>query len=714
MNRRQIYNILWSIYCAWEGDSDGISLLSQALKVYSTFPEFNYAIIDFHASAIKYNKKFWTRREKLFWGVYRDIETEEFLEIKNLIESYLPHQENAKPGNFFTSFVSIFSALAQYAQENTAQMILFTLALQTACNAQGAYAADNRYARKMNPDLNSAKAATLVPIPKGANIQSYTLFYPSMRFAQTIDEKRDESLIEFIPEQKNYYSFLSNNPEIVIRVSLNGGMNYGNQAAVIGAMTEFRQKYDFQGYFELIYGDDSREKLLTLFDLNNSLPPIYADQTNKVIFLHLDAYMARLKDGTVTRVNLGFTVGNDKTFLNSIEDPVKKNDIQRQFFFSSTPLNANFFATNYFITFSPYLHSKALATTQISRFDEVTPITIPNSEMTYLITPISSHKDVDNYFSSAKGQSFLNQRPALSRFLSGMKNSEFDVLNVYARTVRFPIKHKSSTTQHLGLRNENGFSSSEDNLVAILIAARYAQINGPVDRRRALIIAFPSACYEELNLVATLCTQQNSLLNQRIQLKNPTWNELQLENSVISADIMNPSTMYLFSQLQPNNILLLSLDKLPKVVFDWLLNYRGENSWAPVIEGMTAMHILMQSGHPFFECSDIRQHGWTPGYLNDMSIELKERMMQLYDKDVGFCKGAYLQQGQIHVLLGQFMLEARFFRDSPFSLFAQKLKKKVLEPKNNRISQALDHVDKLDTNDFTQRQSHNVTTAWRN
>ena len=143
----------------------------------------------------------------------------------------------------------------------------------------------------------------------------------------------------------------------VIRVFMNNGMNFGNQASTANVMSRVRQM-GFTGNFELLYGNVSTKKITTLFNLPADIPDIYLDAKRNITFIKMRPYFDRLMNNTVETVDLSFTVEDDADPCDLAgEDGIDidpKDIICRN--------TANFMRAKAFIQFAPYFGTRTRLT----------------------------------------------------------------------------------------------------------------------------------------------------------------------------------------------------------------------------------------------------------------------------------------------------------------------------------------------------------------
>jgi hypothetical protein len=481
----------------------------------------------------------------------------------------------------------------------------------------------------------------------------------------------------------------------IIRACIGNGPNFGDQAATMNVMNRLRQ-LGFQGTYEVIYDVNSVAKVITLFGLPANLPSVYEDKEKKIKFFELKAHRARLEKELVDFVDLGVSVGK--------ADRICETD------------NAY---TKTFVQFSPYFDIRGSwhDQTSIEIWGQGPDHSLNqiDSGKKYFIFPTTSYSDAKYFLATDPiGKEVLDKKPALSTFLEGMEKLKFNILPVYGRTLRF-------------VSNGNNLvgSPSPSNMLQTIAGARYAQLMGPTELHKPLIIAFFDN-YENYasELLAIIKTGNwGAFEHPESEKAKKIIRELGLADAISIASMNDPETIQKINALQPNQILLLSIGSLPKIVFDGLYTHHQSNIWPAVYEGAGSFSMLSLLPIARFECADTSIHfgkdlpesTWTAGFDLIKNPTLKEEMTNFYHSHDGYCGSTYTGypapvnfmrawETLMYQKLGQFIIAAND-PQSAFSQYFLELHAAALNPANDRVRYALEDVVKIINNDIKSHSS---------
>lgn len=472
----------------------------------------------------------------------------------------------------------------------------------------------------------------------------------------------------------------------IIRACIGNGPNFGDQAATMNVMNRLRQ-LGFEGTYEVIYDVKSVSKVITLFGLPENLPSIYEDTTNKIKFFELKAHRDRLEKGIVDFANLGISVGKADRICETSNAYTKT-----------------------FAQFSPYFDIRggwhAQTSIEIWGKDPDDFLNQIDSGKKYFVFQLASYNEAKQFLlTNPIGKKVLTTKPAFSTFLDGMEKLKFNVLPVYGRTLRFV----TNGGVLIG-------SPSPSNMLQTIAGARYAQLIGPAELRKPLIIAVYDNYEKYANELLSMIKSENwgAFENSETEKAKKVIRELGLSDVMFTANMNDPDTIQKINSLQSGQILLLSVGSLPKTVFDGLFTHHQSNIWPAVYEGAGSFSMLSLLPIARFECADTSIHieeddlpesTWTAGFDLIVDPALKEEMTNFYHSHDGYCGSTYAGypspvnfmrpwETQMYQKVGRFIIAAND-KQSSFSQYFLKLYTMALNPENDRVRYALQDVVKI-------------------
>ena len=472
------------------------------------------------------------------------------------------------------------------------------------------------------------------------------------------------------------------NKQETIRIVTDAADGFGNQAASANIVVRLRQM-GYKGKYEFIYPDRAIDKIAILFDLPGTLPDSYFDKNNNVEFIKLSYFLAKLKRKEIPSVTLGMTgvlVGN----ICEIAGTDESDNITCSNF-------ANMANTNYFIAMSPFISGQikdwpSRDDTHLYIKDQAEPLVQLNSDNKFIVMPVASLNDAKSYLrNDARGQELVTKKPALMTLIDSIDHTNINVLPVYGYHVQIRNSCNNDTSN-------NCLFSRMNQMLQIIAGARYAQLTGTDDFHKPLVIpVFYDYARESTFLVQLINGNIWDTISEPDAAK---WrmliNTLGLPSNFDIASAEDASAVQKIQQLQNNQILLLSMGALPKIVFDGLYTNTSENTWPQVREGANTFNSLVLTGKPHLRCSDY--DGWEIGVSRIENSALQIWLNDFYDANEGFCKNP----SNIDALakkLGKFILDAHDPASS-LSAYFSNLKEESIKPENDRIHYALEEVVK--------------------
>jgi hypothetical protein len=466
-----------------------------------------------------------------------------------------------------------------------------------------------------------------------------------------------------------------------IRVILDAAPGYGNQSATINLMNRLRTMH-FDGTYELVYPDDNEEnlnKVIKIFNLPEHLPPVYKSEDkdhHKITFISKKEYNKLLLANVVSPVVVGITgaLDSDTDYLCD-GNAICKNKVGENL--------AKYSNASVFIELQPWYAYPERDGVFTEKNPGIVHVSPPGKFWVY---PVSTLEDAKKYLrEDTHGKALLTKIPALQTLIDGIDNKSFNMVSVYGFTFQSGTRDDD---------NENFYPS---NIMQVITAVRYAQLNGTDAMHKPVIIAVYYDFSREVQEINEFIHTSNwgKSENAKSVMMRGAINKLELNknNVFLTASLADSATSKLIQSLKPGQVLLLSLGPLPKTVFDGLYGHTGDNIWPQFREGENSLSLLIQQSSPNFRCNDevygsLEDTKWEPGLSYIKDAALKARLQQFYSVD-GFCApDSWTKFPEFYSVIGQFIMEA----NSPDSAFSQSfvdLHNDSIKPENDRIYRSL-------------------------
>lgn len=485
--------------------------------------------------------------------------------------------------------------------------------------------------------------------------------------------------------------------EHTVRLYADRAPGFGNQAGTFNLIAHIR-RLGFNGTVELIYHEETTSKIEIVFNLPPQAPAIYHDTVQNISFVKLRAHLTRLETEAINVVNIGaaVTTGYPSQSLSQI--------------FHGSPLEnpANLLRVNLFYMFGPYMNSKKYSNTRVHYLDNERMLQLSDGHTYYVISDSQGQSAVQQLTSNEATQPYLRNNPALVRYAEQIDAKKWSVTPVYGYTVQegnWVILKKPITplddTDRLRLdagSNKLAIDTNEDgtqeaswtersfpgNILKIVLGARYAQLTGAsvAQQNKPVVISVFYDYWREATQLERIINDDDWGDLPRVGSSNvgSVIKELHLSGMFQIANISDPGTSEMLSNLSSDQVLLLSMGTLPKFVFETLYT-RG----FPVIEGASSFNLLANNGIPHLSCS--HKNYPTTNFTTDAL--LRRQIQDFYSYD-GFCTGMYgwNVNPDNYRQVGNFILDAQN-DTSPFSNYFHTLRDATRDPQNDRVLQAL-------------------------
>jgi hypothetical protein len=463
-----------------------------------------------------------------------------------------------------------------------------------------------------------------------------------------------------------------------IRVVIDDAGNFGNQASSYNLMQRIRQM-GFRGLFEVVYFGEVKDKILQLFDLPVMDANIFYTEEHRSIFIERDTFLDAVQAGQMQPIALGVTGATDPL-------PSKWNENMRDENF------ANVLNVDVFVRFSPYYNMDELCDTEIYQRDVNEPTIQKFSCQNMLITPIANFASAKHYlYHHPMGQQTLQDYPALDTLITRINDESINFQSLYGWT----------------------FREAPANLLNMILGAAYAQSYGVAELHKPLIIG---AFFDFMQLNTYEEAIGKAISNIQI-LRNLIWNddwerhnmapgaaevkksiqELKLRQRLRIVTLGDPDAARMIATVKPHEILLISIPKLTKRLFDGFFTHHGKNILPPGREGAaTLTSLLSVTGRPHIHCRS--RYEWEINF-NLATPSLQYALEQFNDY---ICPQDYYadlnfkpwKKAPLDEAIGKFIMASQD-TTSPLSVFFARLKEHVLQPANDRILQDLYEATQL-------------------
>lgn len=482
-----------------------------------------------------------------------------------------------------------------------------------------------------------------------------------------------------------------------IRVLIDIAAGFGNQAATVNMMNRVRQMH-FDGTYEVIYPDMSKDKVISLFNLPKDLPAVYhyrdANKGN-IDFILESHYMKQLKSNSITPISLSFSGAHDSDSITDCYDKPDcdtRHDCDEGENCTRYDNFAKYTKASVHVELQPWYNqyqegSDYIAVPEIEHKIMVKP---PGK---YWIYPFAKFADTKNFLENTQeGRDFESKHSGLKSLINRINQQEVNFLSLYGYTFlkqyNKPDNHKYTFPQ---------------NILQVMTAARFVQATGG-EFAKPLVVAVYYNYQTEIDELKKLLNSNN-------------WGEYesiggeQAREAIRAVKLNDPKLFSMASigdtdvdqkiqSLAPGQVMLLATGPLPKVVFDGLYSYTGTNSWPAIREGEGSLSMLLQTGLPHFRCSTYYDHdnedigSWEISFDLVKDPGLEKQLRSFYGVN-GFCDvDSWKTNPGIYKQLGTFIMDAKR-QSSPISQYFVDLKEDTMDLQNDRVYRGLEEAVKV-------------------
>lgn len=493
--------------------------------------------------------------------------------------------------------------------------------------------------------------------------------------------------------------------QTIIRVYADSNPGSGNQAFVVDLIEYFFKVMEFRGTIELIYPEEIADKIFSLYNLPPETSTVYFDRDKKILFIDNVAHLERFKDPNFETLMLGATVSDanlermiPRSRALSIHEKFNEKNI------ISNP--ANFANVRFFIQLQPWFN-RPTRPTEISMLDLTVSIDQEGSDTKFFSFTTTSFEEAKAYLQKhPKGMKLADEKPALTTFINGIETEKFIVVPVYGYTIQ---KYSQMLCMANDEKNCRPFAVFPEvypaNILQIIAAIRYAQIrtNNP-----AIVIPVFYNYQEEVTELLALINNKTWQDDTKPGVENlkKALEVLKVANVFSSANLSDKDACEKINNIQPGKILLLSMGRLPKIVFDGLYMHTADNIWPAIREGENSMHHLISLGIPHVYCGTPHSVGWKHDLELSDDTDFKKHMTEMYSEK-GICRGmdGWKTNPYSYRQLGKFFIEAKK-PNSSISKYFHRLQQEALKPENDRVLYAVEEVLHMYNHEKRMTQKH--------
>lgn len=503
---------------------------------------------------------------------------------------------------------------------------------------------------------------------------------------------------DFVAKQKIIRTYEDNTP------------NFGDLATTISTMDRLREM-GFKGVFEFIYIPEYH-KIPVLFNLPDNIPADYFDKEKNIRFITYAEYSKYLKENKVPLVTLSFASGGFP-----FADTLKSQDPSITWNPETSPYTneAYMLKSKAALILTVWMEKgcNSIAgggASEIYLDNMENNIPLCRSPEQFLVAPFITYVQAKSYLqSNTEGQRLVKQKPALTALLNVLDNQSANMLFVYGHGL-------PNCTDDDNIACESKDRYDLQGMLGVISGARYAQMQQKDNSEKPVIIVVFKSYQQTAHDLAQIINhkQWNQYDFDGKQQAMETIEKQQISSQFDIANITDKDAEQKLLHLQPGQILLLTLGKLPKIVFDGIYNHTANNIWPAIREGENAKNSLVLNGKPHMRMTSVpgEEQIWEPSAVGfgPNNFDPNNTLNQKFNNLV-FQTEQFWTKLQPTELIGNYILEAQDANSSLSKYFAW-LKEQALKPENDRIYSGLEETIKALNNsgsDNSHITAHHVT-----
>lgn len=462
-----------------------------------------------------------------------------------------------------------------------------------------------------------------------------------------------------------------------IRVLTDGTPAFGNITASINLMNQLRV-LGFDGVYTFIYPKSKYLKIIKLFNFPDKIGDDFFDDKNKIHFMTLNVYIDQYRQSQIKHLPLAITGGFEYYDSRGIDLQLETENIKPEILDKKLRVNlANFLNADTFLHLAPYLDTQGdTYLWQYQSDGQIKQTKLKDSHKQFIVVPVASFAESKNYlFNNNNGQRYVKEHPAIISLFNRIANQSINFIPAYGFSLQF---------DKLTCDDER-----VANMLEILAGARYAQLYGEKTLQKPLVIGVFYDYRAEISALNELIRQGDwsQYACTGSEQAKQTLQKLNLVSAFVTADLSQKDAINVINTLNTNQVLLLSMGAMPKIVFDGLYNHGANNVLAPIREGANSFNSLILNGRPHIRCSDVESgdNPWEIGY--DLAKPAVRNYLQSFYRIV--CRDiSPWQDNDMAQLVGNFIIDANN-QQSELSHYFHDLQQAALNPQNDRIYSAV-------------------------
>lgn len=486
---------------------------------------------------------------------------------------------------------------------------------------------------------------------------------------KNLNEMDLKKITKFLKQQK------------VIRIyfdSMPFGM--GNQANSKNIILTLRH-LGFEGKFECIYlkseylANKNKKTIANLFDLPDNFSDVYYDEESNIEFIELSIHLKALAENKVDRHGLSFSGGQFTICMDGLASTQIKISLKEAMSGTQCINQAKLLNTEVFINMQPYLGSTPngdpVVSMNLHRSDKKIMPSF-NAEEKFNHPYTESLQDVFHYLETSKrGNTLSIKKMGLIPLINAMQRNSISTLPIHGWPVQLP-------------ENNPGYPIFfPESILEYIAAARYAQLHCEKIAKKPIVIPVFYNYEKELGIIYNILVKKEwgEYRKWRDQNGGSTldhyFESLNLAKIFKKTALADSDSIDIISNLVPGEILLVSVGKVPQVVFNGLYIDGGGTILTSIYEGANTLNALLSNGYKPFLRSASQE--LIKGYYGPKESTLLKSYIY-YEFETSFIKRCEWT--------GNFVLSAQN-DDSLLSKYFAWLYETARKPENNRLLNSL-------------------------